>query len=335
MESYSYNKEQMLEMYYNLKRSRIFVLKMVDCVNRGLIRSSFHTAYGQEAVATGIIGAMRKTDWLAYTHRLQCALIMRYDLKEFLAEIFGLRDGMKHGSCFDYHLYDLSENGPHIMSILGTLGGMLPMNTGFAWARKYLGHDDVDVIVHGDGGCQEGTAYEGWNLAALYKTPTVFVVVNNRWAMTVPSRREVANPNIYEKARACGLEAQCVDGNDVMAVRHAMDVAIEKARKGEPQVVQLNTFRWEAHFLGQGNDYRDDKFDIAWAKKHDDPVEHFEEYLKALGYIDEAYVEELSAKIEAEVDAAVEAASKSEKPHFDDIYRKEYIYASPETGGDL
>lgn len=335
MESSIYSKEQLLEMYYNLKRSRIFVLKMAEAVFSGLIRSSFHTPYGQEAIAVGISTSMRKTDWLAATHRLQCSLIMRYDVTKFIAELFGLRDGLKHGSCFDYHLCDYREDGPRILAGLGTLGGTIPMNTGFAWARKRQGYDDVIVIVHGDGGCSEGAAYEGWNLAALYKTPTVFVIENNKWAMTVPLCRESANPVISEKAGSCGLSTQVVNGNDMLAVRRAMDIAMEKARKGEPNVVEMNTLRWDAHYVGQGNDYRDDKEIIADSMANDDCVKNYEKFLVDNGYIDQKYIDDLAALIEKEMDTAIATAAKSEKPRYDDIYRKEYIYANPETGGAL
>ena len=209
------------------------------------------------------------------------------------------------------------------------------MNAGFAWARRLQGSDEVSVIVHGDGGCSEGAAYEGWNLAALYHTPTVFVIENNRWAMTVPLARESANPVISEKAAACGLSCQVVDGNDILAVRRAMDVALEKARRGEPNVVEMNTLRWEAHFVGQGNDYRTDKEAIQKGMEEDDCVKRYEAYLLGLGYIDQAYIDRLTKELEDKIDAAVEQASKSEKPRFDDIYRKEYVYANPETGGDL
>ncbi len=203
-----YTKEELLDMYRNLKFGRLFTLKMHEAVYKGLIRSSFHTPYGQEAIGVGVVSAMRKTDWLAYTHRFQTGMIMRYDPYGFIAELFGLYDGIKNGTAFDYHLADLNETGKHILFILGTLGGTIPMNTGFAWARKMQGKDDVCVVVHGDGGCSEGAAYEGWNLAALHKTPNVYVIVNNGWAMTVPLRRESAVEDISAKAAACGLPAR-------------------------------------------------------------------------------------------------------------------------------
>ena len=330
-----YSNEVLLEMYRNLKRGRIFTLKMHECVYKGLIRSSFHTPYGQEAVGVGVVSAMKKTDWLGFTHRLQCGLIMRYGLKEFIAELFALRDGVRHGSAYDYHLSDYAPDGHRILTILGTLGGTVPLNTGFAWVKKHKGIKEVSVIVTGDGTCSEGVTFEGWNIAALHKVPAVFVIDNNQWAMTVPQKHETANPNVGEKAAACGLPYQIADGCDVLAVRRAMEDALEKARNNIPNVVEFKSLRWDAHFVGQGDDYRHDRELVEESKKNNDCVKRYETYLMGLGLIDQVYIDKLTAELEAEIDAAVEEAAKSERPRFEDIYRKEYIYASPETGGEL
>ena len=95
----TYSKEDLLELYRNLKFGRLFTLKMHEAVYKGLIRSSFHTPYGQEAIGVGVVSAMRKTDWLAYTHRFQTGMIMRYDPYGFIAELFGLHDGIKCCNC--------------------------------------------------------------------------------------------------------------------------------------------------------------------------------------------------------------------------------------------
>lgn len=331
----TYPKEELLELYRNLKFGRLFTLKMHEAVYKGLIRSSFHTPYGQEAIGVGVVSAMRKTDWLAYTHRFQTGMIMRYDPYGFIAELFGLHDGIKNGTAFDYHLADLSETGKHILFILGTLGGTIPMNTGFAWARKLQGKDDVCVVVHGDGGCSEGAAYEGWNLAALHKTPNVYVIVNNGWAMTVPLRRESAVEDISAKAAACGLPARVADGNNVLEVRRVMEQALEMARSGQPNVVEFKTLRWEAHFVGQGNDYRDDKEKIQESMAHDDCVKNFEQVLLAQGVLDQAYIDQFTSESQQRLDEMVERAAKSRKSTYDEIYTMEHLYATPETGGNL
>ena len=331
----AYSKKELLEMYYNLKRGRIFTEKMHEAVYQGMIRSSFHSPYGQEAIGVGIVSSMRKTDWLSYTHRLQTALIMRYDISEFISELYGFYSGPRHGSAFDYHLADYRKDGRHILGIPGTLGGAVPLNTGYAYALKMMKRDEVCVIVHGDGGCSEGAVYEAWNIAALHKVPAVYVIENNEWAMTVPLKRQSANPNISDKAAACGLPVKIVDGNDILAIRMAMDEAIENARHFEPSVIEMKCLRWDAHFIGQGNDYRDDISKVDESKNNDDCVKSFETYLIKNKYIDHTYIDEMSTEISENIDQIMLKVANGDKAKYEDIYKKENIYADPLTGGDL
>lgn len=331
----SYSKEELLEMYRKLAYSRVFVNKMHEAAFGGLIRSSFHTPLGQEAIGVGIISAMRKTDWIAPTHRLQTALIYRFDTYQFIAELFGKKDGMKMGTVFDFHCADHKPDGARCVMPIGTLGGIVPFATGFAWTLKRQKKDEVVVIVHGDGGCSEGTVYEGWNLAALNKVPAVYVIENNEWAMTVPLNRQSTNPDISRKAEPIGLPIQIVDGNDILAVRRAMDIGLEMARNFQPNVIEMKTLRWDAHFVGQGNDYRTDKDKIEYYKRHNDPLKRYEEYLLDNQLIDQDTIDSLKAGYEVELSEMVERAKNSPIAEKDDIFKKEYIYANPETGGEL
>lgn len=333
----NYSNAELIEMYDKLKTARIFAVMMEKAVFGGLIRSSFHTPLGQEATGVGIVTAAKKTDWLGYTHRGQIALYERYGLQPLITELFGFRDGIGKGTTFDFHCADYSEDGVRVISMPGTLGSAPPQHVGFAWARKFLGKNDVVIAPHGDGGCSEGAVYEAWNMAAIYKVPIVFVIENNGWGITVPLERQSANPNISEKAGACGLPYQIVeDGTDVLAVREALEAAIEKARNNEPNVVEIKTLRWGPHFVGQPNDYRNDLDKVAEAQKgKGDCVKRLEVYLMEKGLIDQAYIDKKEQEITAMMEKCYEVAAKSGKPTFDDIYSMDNIYATPETGGDL
>ena len=330
----SYSNEELLRMYYHLARGRIFTLKMHEAVNAGYIRSSFHTPWGQEAIAVGSACAMRKNDWLAPTHRDQCASIMRFDMYKFIAEIMAKGDGMADGTGFDYHVSDFSDD-VHMLCPLGCLGGMIPLYAGFSWALKQEGKDDVVVVFHGDGGCSEGAAYEGWNLAALYKSPIVFVIENNEWAMTVPIERQRVNPDVSDSCAALGLPIQKIDGNNILKVREAMDKALEMARNGQPNVVEMRTLRWEAHFVGQGNDYRPDIQKIQEYKEYQDCLANYEKYLLENNVCDQQYMDDLKAGFEKEITEMVEKAAKSELPKKEDIYTMDHVWATVETGGAL
>ncbi|MEI3340382.1 MAG: thiamine pyrophosphate-dependent dehydrogenase E1 component subunit alpha [Eubacterium sp.] len=330
----NYSNEELLRMYYHLAKARAFTLKMHEAVNAGYIRSSFHTPWGQEAIAVGSVCALQDNDWIAPTHRDQCASIMRFDNYEFIAEIMAKEDGMANGTGFDYHISDFSD-GVRMLCPLGCLGGMIPLYAGFAWALKRDGKDDVVLVFHGDGGCSEGTAYEGWNLAALYKAPIVYVVENNEWAMTVPLERQRVNPDVSDSAAALGLPTQIVDGNDILKVREVMDKAVAMARAGQPNVVEMKTLRWEAHFVGQGNDYRPDKNKIQEYKEYRDCLVNYEKYLLDNGVCDEEYMTNLKKQFDEEYSEMLERAAKSGIAKKENVYTMDHVYATVETGGEL
>ena len=200
-----YSKEELLKMYYHLARARVFTLKMHEAVNAGYIRSSFHTPYGQEAISVAAVCSIGDNDWIVPTHRGQCISIMRFDMYQFIAEVFGKRDGVEKGVAFDFHCSDFGE-GKRVPSPLAVLGGVVPTYVGFAWSLKAQKKDEIAVVFTGDGACSEGAVYEGWNLAALYKVPLIHVIENNQWAMTVPLERQTANPDIAEKAVGVTVE---------------------------------------------------------------------------------------------------------------------------------
>ena len=331
--AYSYSNEELLRMYYHLVKGRIYTLKMHQAVQQGNIRSSFHTPYGEEALGVGITSALKDTDWLSPNHRFQTGCLMRMDDYKMTCEIFGKKDGYQQGTAFDFHWSEY-ENLRMLMPV-GTLGSKEAMSVGFAWQVKRRGEKDVVVNVSGEGGCHEGVVYETWNIAAMKKVPLVHVIDNNGWAMTVPIERETLNPTISDKARAFGLSVQVVDGNDILAVRNAMEIAREKALNFEPNVVEVMTVRWGAHFFGQNDKYRNDKEKVEDAMKNRDCVKLYQNYLLEKGLIDQKYIADLEEQLNKELDEVIERAAKCEYATKEEVYTKEMVYATPETGGDL
>ena len=332
---YSYSNEELLKMYFHLAKGRIYTLKMHEAVQSGKIRSSFHTPYGEEAIGVGITSAMRDSDWLSPNHRFQTGCLMRMDDYKMTCEIFGTRDGYKMGTAFDYHWSDYKDL--KMMMPVGTLGAKEAMSVGFAWQVKRRNEDAVVVNISGEGSCEEGVVYETWNLAAMKKVPLIHVIDNNGWAMTVPIERQTINPNISDKAQAFGLSAQIVDGTDILAIRKAMDIALEKARNFEPNVIEVKSIRWGAHFFGQPDKYRKnvDADIVAEAKENKDCLKIYQKYLKDKGLIDDKYIEDLNKKLSDELDEVVERAASCGYATKEEVYRKDMIYANPETGGDL
>jgi len=327
-----YSNVELLKMHEHLVRGRLFAIKMQEAVAEGLIRISFHSPLGQEAASVGMMSALADDDWFIPTHRSQCSMMMRLPLREYIAELFCRKAGINGGVSFDYHLNDFDYK---LALPVAILGADFPIYTGFAWALKKKGLKDVVVVEAGDGACSEGATYEAWNLAALYKVPCVYVVMTNQWGMSVPLNLQSVNPNISEKAIPIGLSTQIVDGNDILAVREAMEIAIEKARNYEPNVIELKTLRWADHFVGQRAYPRHDQARLEEAKINDDPVVRYETYLIENGVATKEQLDKKTKEIDDELVEIINWAKELPSPEFDDVFRPEYVYANPETGGAM
>lgn len=330
----NYSKEELLYMYENLVFNRQFSLRMNQAVNDGLIRTSYHTPYGEEAMFVAIASALRPTDWVVQGHRTQPIDLMRIDRYKFVCELMGRYNGQNRGAGFDFHLCDMTGPGRIGLSI-GTLGSAVPQYVGFAYGLKVQKKDEIAVVIHGDGGMSEGTVYEAMNIGSLYNVPLVLVIDNNEWAMATPIERQCVNPDISDRAKAFNLPTQIVDGSDIIAVREAMDRAVEMARNNQMNVLEVKNRRWGPHFIGQNTAFRTDMDKMQEDMEKRDSLKLFEQRLLAEGIVDEAYCEKVKADSIAEIEDYFQRAPKERFPVFEDIYVKEHIYKTPETGGDL
>ncbi len=329
-----YSKEALLAMYEHLVRGRIFTEKMHQAVNDGYIRTSYHTALGEEAYQVAAVSALRPDDWVVMSHRSQIAALMRLDLYRYTAEVFGKKDGLHRGCGFDLHISDMTGPG-HVGVRMSTLGSNVPMYVGFSWALKRKGKGQVALLFVGDGAMSEGTCYEAMNIGSLYKVPMVLVIDNNGWAMTTPLSRQSVNPNISDRAKPFQIPTFIVDGADLVAIRKVMDEAVSIAREGQMVVVEVKNKRWGAHYYGQTNAYRDDMDEVKDAMEHQDCVKLYEQYLLEHSVCDQARLDAVKDACTREVDDAVARAAAAPLPTVEDIYYKANIYTTPETGGDL
>src|SRR3954468_14459633 len=162
-----------------------------------------HLAIGEEATIVGAVRAMRDTDYLISTYRSHGhALARGTDPKFVMAELFGKKDGVSGGRGGSMHLFDLERR---FMGGYGIVGGNLPLAAGLAFASTYRGEDDVTLCMMGDGATNQGTFGETMNIAALWKLPIVFVVVNNQFGMGTALDRHSAVTDLSVKAAGVGI----------------------------------------------------------------------------------------------------------------------------------
>lgn len=314
-------KETLLEMFYMMVKIRRVEERLLDVFAQGKIPGFIHVSIGQEAIPAGVCSCLRQDDYVSNTHRGHGqALAKGVDLKRFMAEIYGRRDGYCKGKAGSMHIA-CKEFG--IIGSNGIVGGGIPISLGTAFASMYKNEDRVTVCFFGDGATNEGTFHESLNLAALWNLPVVFCCENNGWAEFTPQKVHMKIENISERAESYGMVGATVDGDDVLKVREEAEKTINRARKGKgPTLLECKTHRWYGHFAGDAQKYRSQK-EIEEVRQFD-PILKFQKFLFDSKYLDPRGVEKIEERVKSEIDEAVAFAEASPVPGveilFEDVY---------------
>ena len=243
------DRDDLLSLYRQMLLIRRFEEKSAEMYALAKIAGFLHLYIGEEAIAVGAVAALRRDDYMisAYRDHGHC-LARGSDPGAVMAELFGKATGLCQGKGGSMHLVDV----PHrFMGGYAIVGGHIPLATGLAFATKYQKLDLVTVCFFGEGAVPSGQAHEAFNLAALWKLPVVFICENNRYGMGTPVHRAVAlYDNVAEAARSYGIQAERVDGMDVLAVRDVMRTIVDRVRGGRgPYFLEAMTYRFMGHSM--------------------------------------------------------------------------------------
>jgi len=186
----------------------------------------------------------------------------------------------------------------------------------------------VATCFFGEGAVAEGEFHESLNLAALWKTPTLFVCENNLYCMGTALRYHESNTNILEKAQSYKVAGAQVDGNDVLAVEAAAKEAVDYIRAGKgPYFIEAITYRFRAHSMFDAELYRQ-KSEVEEAKKRD-PITLFTAYLRGKGLLDDAEMEAIEKDAVATVQHAVDFAENANWEPVEELTRFVYTERRP------
>ena len=307
--------EALLAAYRALVVGRRFDVQATALVKQGRL-AVYPSSYGQEACEIGAILALRPTDWFFPTYRDCVAMVTRgIDPVEALTLLRG-----------DWHCgYDPKQwrTAPQCTP----LATQAPHAAGLAMAARLAGDDTVALAFCGDGGTSEGDFHEALNFAAVYQAPVIFFVQNNQYAISVPLSRQTRAAALAHKAVGYGMAGVRVDGNDILAVRHVVAEAAERARRGEgPTLIEAVTYRMQAHTnADDASRYRDASEVEYWQAR--DPLARLETYLKAAGLLTDGVVAE--ANQAAEELAGDMRARLGQEPEVDHRDLFAHVYASP------
>jgi pyruvate dehydrogenase E1 component alpha subunit len=316
--------DELRGLYRRMLLIRRFEEKTAEMYQRARIGGYCHLNLGEEATCVGLCSGMQPGDYLFTNYREHgYALARGIDPGRVMAELFGREGGVSHGRGGSMHLFDLEKR---LMGGYAIVGGQLPLATGAGLAIVRKGEPDAVVCQMGDATTNIGAFHESLNLAALWKLPVVYVVVNNGFGMGTSVEAGSSIVELHEKACAYGIPGVEVDGNDVLAVRDAVREAVERARTQRiPSLMNIKSFRLKGHSVVDPDRYRSDEY--LRAIRAQDPLTQLARRLKQSGVVDDESLAQLDEDVDREVLAAIEFADESPEPSPDKLF--EFSYATP------
>ncbi len=320
------SKERLLKLYRDMVMIRRFEEVIETYAANGTIPGFVHLSIGQEACQAGVVDCLRKTDYKFPDHRGHGAIALcGTDPKLVMAEIFARSTGINHGRGGSMHVNDLDCGN---MGFNGIQGSTMSTCLGTAFNAVYRHTDAVTAVFLGDGTLGEGTCHESMNMAATWKLPIIYCLVNNQYAIS--TKYTEAHPQKRLKTWGEGYEVPSfyLDGNDIEAVVEAVESAVDRARKGEgPTLLEFDTYRWQGHFAGDPAAYRPDDEVQSW--KDRDPLKLCRKVLLEREKVSEADIKKIEDEEEAHVQEMLKFSLESPFPTVDTATT--YTYADREV----
>jgi TPP-dependent pyruvate/acetoin dehydrogenase alpha subunit len=312
-------RELALELIERMLRIRAFETQANQLYLSAKMPGLTHLYIGEEAVAVGVCSALRRDDTITSTHRGHGHCIAKgADVRLMYCELLGKEEGYCKGKGGSMHIADHANGNLGANAIVGGSAGIA---TGAGFSAKALGTDRVSICFFGEGALGQGLLYESMNMASLWKLPVVYVCENNLYNQYT-SYEDVTAGSITARAEAFGIPAEAVDGQDVLAVLEATTHAVDRARRGDgPSFLLCSTYRYQGHHVGDVDRsyYRTKDEEERWRTERDPIV------LLAARLGDDAEIERIRERVEAEIDDAVAYALDARYPDPSEVTN--HVYA--------
>jgi 2-oxoisovalerate dehydrogenase E1 component alpha subunit len=317
-------REQLVAMYEKLLEARMLDQKMWVLNRQGKVAFVI-SCQGQEATQVGSAYALDRTKdyFLPYYRDLGVVLVQGLTMRDIMLGVFARRDDPSSGGRqMPAHWGSRAHNIITQSSVVAT---QFLHCAGLGLSFKIKGQDSVAIAYLGEGSTSQGDFHEALNWAGVHKLPCIFVIENNQYAITEPQEKQMAVRDVSDRAAGYGLPGVTVDGNDVLAVYEATDVAARRARAGEgATLIEAKTYRLVPH-SSDDNDrrYRTAEEVEEWRQR--DPIDRFKSYLLAQGFLDEETDLSLREEIKRAVDQATDEAEQAVAPDPGELLR--HVYA--------
>jgi 2-oxoisovalerate dehydrogenase E1 component alpha subunit len=309
--------EQYLQLHRWMCMAKALDDRMHILVKQG--RAPFvGSSRGHEGIQVASTAALGADDWLVPHYRgLANSIVRGLTMKEWMLAVFAkaadpLSAGRNiPGGCYSYRALKIAP-------VSQVVASWIPKAAGIAYAAKLRGEGSVTLCTFGDGATSQGDFHEGVNFAAVHRLPVVFVCENNSYAISVPIRLQMANPDVADRAAGYGIPGVTVDGTDVPASFTVCREAVDRARRGEgPTLIDAKIWRINSHTSEDNHLKYRTKEEIADAAEHD-PIARFVAWLVDRGWITEEQAARLQAESDREASEAADWAEQQPDPIAED-----------------
>jgi acetoin:2,6-dichlorophenolindophenol oxidoreductase subunit alpha len=316
------SREDLLKAYHQMRTIREFEERVHDEFSAGNIPGFVHLYAGEEASGVGFCMHLTDVDRIASTHRGHGHSIAKgCDTKAMMYEIFGRKEGLCGGKGGSMHIADLEKG---MMGANGIVGGGPPLICGAALTAKTLKTGGVAIAFVGDGGSNQGTTLESYNLAKVWNLPAIFVVEDNDYAESTASAWSVGGSQTG-RAAGFGIPAYEVDGHDFFAVYEVAREVIERARSGGgPSLVHVRLNRYFGHFEGDAMTYRGPD-EVAELRATKDPLNIFRQRVIEAALLEAEELDRIDQEVKSHIDQVTVEAKAAPMPTERDLLTDVYV----------
>ena len=313
----------LVSLYAALLKPRMIEEKMLLLLRQGKI-SKWFSGIGQEAISVGATVALKEDEFILPMHRnLGMFTARNIPLDRLFSQFQGKMSGFSKGRERSFHFGSIEH---HLVGMISHLGPQLGIADGIALGDLLNNNKKVTLVISGDGGASQGDFHEALNVAAVWGLPVIFLVENNQYGLSTPSKEQFRHKQFIDKALGYGIDARQVDGNNILEVYDEVTAIAEDLRKKpRPLLLECITFRMRGHEEASGTKYVPKELIEEWGKK--DPLSNYETYLSKEGVLTDVVAKNIRGEIVAEIDAALKVAF-AEKPihpdpkrEYDDLFK--------------
>ena len=329
------NKPQIINTLKALLIPRLIEEKMLILLRQGKI-SKWFSGVGQEAISVGSTLAMDKEEFILPMHRnLGVFTSRKVELYKLFCQFQGKIDGFTKGRDRSFHFGTMKHK---IVGMISHLGPQLGIACGIALSEKIDKTNKSVLVFSGDGGASEGDFHEALNVASVWKLPVIFVIENNQWGLSTPSKEQFNCKQFIDKGIGYGMKTEQVDGNDVLKVYDCIKkVKNLQIKNSEPFLVEALTFRMRGHEEASGTKYYPKGLQDKWKLK--DPILKLETEILNNEILSKNEIDDIKKLIKDDINSAWLKAFSTPKitadlnSELNDIY-KNYISNGQYNLGD-